>query len=113
MKCNELNILNSATPSYTVCKEAFVIHILLKGGDQMHEKVLSEEIEILVLQLVKQHHMMIATQLLTSYMIRHWKVSHEHAKYYMKQYFMKVYPIEVQQFQDRLKKLTVRYALTK
>lgn len=79
----------------------------------MYEKVLSEEIEILVLQLVKQHHMMIATQVLTSYMVRQWKVSQEHARYYMKQYFLKVYPVEVQLFQERLSKLTARSAVTK
>lgn len=70
----------------------------------MEKRQLTEEIEVLIRQLVMQNQMVMASQVLIAYINRTWKVDQDQAKYFMIKYFEKFYSNEVKIFQQRLAK---------
>lgn len=62
----------------------------------------SEEIEVLMRQLVVNGHFRMAAHVLKNYFIRSWKVQEELAHKYMQVYFRKYYSKEVERYQKQL-----------
>ncbi len=61
----------------------------------------SEEIEVLIRQLVVNNHLCMAAHVLKNYLIRSWKVEEELAHKYMQVYFRKYYSREVERYQKQ------------
>lgn len=70
----------------------------------MEKRKISEEMIILLRQLVMNGHISMATEVLKVYFIREFGQSEESAQYLMKRYFLKYYGDHVNRFRYRIAK---------
>ncbi|NGM83384.1 hypothetical protein G5B47_13255 [Paenibacillus sp. 7124] len=66
-------------------------------------KIINDEMTVLLRQLVMQNQISMAGHVLKAYFIRQWKTNEELAIKYVRGYFFKYYPKQVERYLKRIK----------